>query len=387
MDLVAQVRRVLERGPLVAYHRAQRLAPVDRNLAVYSSFWGRGFTCNPRAIYDKARELAPHIKGVWIAAPDAVDRFPTDVDVVVEGTRECARVLARAGFLVNNVNFAGYYRKRNGTQFVQTHHGTPLKAMGIEIKHSSDRERRQLLRRCRAWDFSITSNAHSTEVFERAYPVPYETLEYGYPRNDRLAVADPNDVEQQRRALGLAPDETAVLYAPTFRDTGTTDAYLDPHALAGALGPGHRVLVRAHHFVDRDSLGSARSSDHVLDVSGHPLIEDLFIAADVLITDYSSISFDFAVLDRPVVIHAPDWDDYRATRGATFDLMEAAPGFVSRTVDELVEGFRSGAVAGPEATARRQAFRERFCSLDDGRAAERVVRRVMLGEPADTVAP
>src|SRR5690606_23821681 len=103
-----------------------------------------------------------------------------------------------------------------------------------------------------------------------------------------------------------------------------------------------------------------------------------FIAADVLITDYSSISFDFAVLDRPVVIHAPDWDDYRATRGATFDLMEAAPGFVSRTVDELVEGFRSGAVAGPEATARRQAFRERFCSLDDGRAAERVVRRVML---------
>jgi CDP-glycerol glycerophosphotransferase len=96
----------------------------------------------------------------------------------------------------------------------------------------------------------------------------------------------------------------------------------------------------------------------------------------VLVTDYSSIMFDYAVLDRPIVIHAPDWDEYRARRGTYFDLMVEPPGPVTTSEGELVEALRSG----EEAAGARAAFRARFCYLDDGRAAERVVRRVFLGE-------
>jgi CDP-glycerol glycerophosphotransferase len=111
-------------------------------------------------------------------------------------------------------------------------------------------------------------------------------------------------------------------------------------------------------------------------VSGHPSIEELMLAADTLVTDYSSIMFDYAVLDRPIVIHAPDWEEYRDKRGTYFDLMAERPGPVARTEPELVEAL----LAGDEGAAERARFRAKFCYLDDGRAAERVVRRVFLGE-------
>jgi CDP-glycerol glycerophosphotransferase len=114
----------------------------------------------------------------------------------------------------------------------------------------------------------------------------------------------------------------------------------------------------------------------VRDVSSHPSVEELCLAADVLVTDYSSIMFDYAVLDRPIVIHAPDWDEYRERRGTYFDLMAEPPGVVAPDDDGVVSAVRGG----DDGARERAAFRARFCSLEDGGAAERVVRRVWLGD-------
>jgi CDP-glycerol glycerophosphotransferase len=126
-------------------------------------------------------------------------------------------------------------------------------------------------------------------------------------------------------------------------------------------------------------------ADHprVLDVSAHPRVEDLYLAADLLVTDYSSVMFDYGHLDRPIVIFAPDWDTYRRNRGVTFDLMAEPPGVVATTFAELVDAFHSGAARGEAASRARAAFRERFCRHGDGRSSERVVRRVFLGEAAE----
>jgi CDP-glycerol glycerophosphotransferase len=268
-----------------------------------------------------------------------------------------------------------------------THHGTPLKMMGMDqLDHPAavrDLKFAAQMRRADRWDFSVAANAHTTIAWERAYPCGYETLEVGYPRNDRLATATGADAATARERLGLSAGRRVVLYLPTHREwlpTGTP--VLDVERLAGDLGPDTTLLVRAHYFaVPAGAPGRARSGDgRIADVSGYPVVEDLYLAADVMVTDYSSAMFDFAVLDRPLVIYAPDWPVYRQLRGVYFDLLAEPPGAVATDYPELVEIFRSGAFADAAAAARRSAFRDRFCYLDDGGAAERVVRRVFLGE-------
>jgi CDP-glycerol glycerophosphotransferase len=233
------------------------------------------------------------------------------------------------------------------------------------------------MRRADRWDFSITSNAHTTEAWERAYPCRYETLEVGYPRNDRLALATADEVAEVRAKLGIAPGKTVVLYAPTHREWHAGNKLmLDPEDLAAKLGPDHVVLVRAHYFHVKPGRAAVAGAGQLMDVSAYPVVEDLYLATDVLITDYSSLMFDYAVLDRPVVIFAPDWPVYKELRGVYFDLMAEPPGAVATTYPDLIELLRTGAYADDAATKARAHFRSRFSYLDDGGAAERVVRRV-----------
>jgi CDP-glycerol glycerophosphotransferase len=147
--------------------------------------------------------------------------------------------------------------------------------------------------------------------------------------------------------------------------------------------------MRAHYFHDEDDetpLALLVESGRVRDVSLYPSTNELCIASDALITDYSSVMFDYALLDQPIAVYAYDYETYRRTRGVNFDLLDEPPGFVATTPGELLEGFRSGEVWGEQAAKARAEFRRKFCEFDDGRASERVVRRVLLGEkvtPAD----
>jgi CDP-glycerol glycerophosphotransferase len=364
-----------DRDPLRRHYRARLREPLDPDLAVFAAYWYRGYACNPRAIHERARELVPGLRGVWVVNEDAVDTIPDGVEHVVAGTAAYFDVIARATYFVNNVNFPNHLVKREGQIHVMTHHGTPLKRMGMDLADApGKRNLAGVLRRCGRWDYSVSANPFSTLVWERAYPTRYETLETGYPRNDVLATATGAGVERIRNELGIEPGQTAVLYAPTHREyLDDPTPPLDLARFTEGLGSDHVVMARLHYFHDEHPLlRELHDAGRIRDVANHPSVEELCLAADVLVTDYSSIMFDFAVLDRPIFIHAPDWETYREMRGVYFDLMTEAPGVVARTDDELVTAIRSGATADE----RRRAFRARFCALEDGHAAERVVRAV-----------
>lgn len=373
------------------YYRVQLLRPVDHSLAVFAAYWYRGYACNPAAIFEKARELVPNVRGVWIVRRADVASMPAGVSYVVSGTPAYYRALARAGWLVNNVNFPDFFVKRPGARYLQTHHGTPVKTMGLDqIAYpvgAQNTDFDKLLKRCDTWDFSLTANPHSSQTWDRVYPCGYRTWQLGYPRNDRLALATDGDTNPEmariRQRLGLDPATTVILYLPTHREYQREfHPPLDAAELAAALGPGYTVLIRAHYFYR----GSDEPTDaRILDLTSYPCVEDLYLAADVLITDYSSAMFDYAVLDRPIVIYAPDWDAYRLTRGVTFDLLADPPGLVTRNLGDLVHALRHDLINAEPARRARAAFRDRFCPLDDGHAAERVVRRLFgIGDRAET---
>ncbi|WP_328422902.1 bifunctional glycosyltransferase family 2 protein/CDP-glycerol:glycerophosphate glycerophosphotransferase [Micromonospora sp. NBC_00389] len=378
--------RLTRDGLLYEYYRAELRRPVDPTLAVYAAYWYRGYACNPAAIYEVARRLAPGVRGVWIVRRDRVDSVPAGAEYVIAGTPAYYRALARARWLVNNVNFPDFVRKRPEQVHVQTHHGTPVKVMGLDQQRYPIGAGRMdfagLLRRVDRWDYSVSANSFSTQMWDRAYPATYTTLEVGYPRNDRLATASPDEVRRLRAEFGLGPDEQVVLYAPTHREhlPGYRPPF-DPDRFVDVLGDSGRLLMRSHYFHDRDRRPRrAVDRERVRDVSGYQRVEDLYLIADVLVTDYSSAMFDYAVLDRPIVLYAPDWEAYRLARGVYFDVTAEPPGAVAVTFADLLDLFRTDALRSDAAAKAREHFRGRFCALDDGRAAERVVRRVFLGE-------
>ena len=185
----------------------------------------------------------------------------------------------------------------------------PLRALGL-----------QRLRRTRS----------RRSVWERAYPTRYESLEIGYPRNDVLATADRRATcSASARELGIEPGQTAVLYAPTHREyqRRTTTPRSTSRASPRRSAPTTSCWRACTTSTTRDPLlRELHRAGRIRDVAAHPSVEELCLAADVLVTDYSSIMFDYAVLDRPIVIHAPDWEVYRALRGTYFDLMAEAAG-------------------------------------------------------------
>jgi CDP-glycerol glycerophosphotransferase len=384
----ATARFLRGRVKRVYYHVHLRL-PIDQNLAVYAAYWYRGYACNPAAIYEKSRELAPKVRGVWVVRNRRqAETLPPGIPHVIVNTRAYLRLMARGKYFVNNVNFPDDIVKRPGQVHLQTQHGTPLKVMGIEqINYplgTGDLDFEKLLERVDRWDYLLSANPLTTEVWDRSYPGKHETLEIGYPRNDRFFRSTAEEVARLRAEIGIPDGKKAILYAPTHRDyMSKFEPMVHLGRLADALGDDYVILLRAHYFYGTRDLATLQGwpAGHVIDVSKHPTVEDLCLASDVLLTDYSSIMFDYANLDdRPIVIFANDWDTYVRTRGVNFDLMAESPGMVATTEHGLVEAFTSGAVWGDVAAKARSEFRRKFCAFDDGNAAERAVRRVILGQ-------
>ncbi|MFJ3553508.1 CDP-glycerol glycerophosphotransferase family protein [Streptomyces sp. NPDC090114] len=377
------------------YARARAALPhsLDPDLAVYSAFSHRGVLGDPAAIHRAAREIAPHIRGVWVVADEErAAALPPDTDYVLLDSPEYRRVTGRATYFVNNVNWPGALLKRPGSVHIHTHQGTPLKYMGADLlgrpgaRLGTDVPR--MLRRADRWDHSLVANRHSELVWERAYPCHFASARTGSPRNDVLVAAPGERGRAVRARLGVPDGDTVVLYAPTRRDyrrDGLVER-IDLARFAADLGSGHTLVVRLHpSLAAGPARGLGLTELHrrgvLVDATDEPEVQDVLLASDVLVTDYSALMFDYALLDRPIVLHADDWDAYRASRGAYLDITAEAPGRVTRSYGELARLFGSGSWRDEESARLRSAFRERFCEFDDGRAAERVVRTLMLGEP------
>ena len=351
---------------------------------VWNSFQGR-FSDNPRALWAAVAERAD-LEHVWLADPAHAAAFPDGVATVDVTGPEAGAALESADLVVANTHTEVEWEKAAGTTYVQTWHGTPLKRIHHDVLWAPPGRLDHLDRDVAKWDLLLSPNPVSTPRLRQAFRYDGELLETGYPRNDVLA--DPGAAlvrARVRAALGLGEGTRVVLYAPTWRDqevleTGTAPISMPDLADAvPGLGGDAALLVRAHNFVTGRAL--VRPAPGVHDVSTYPDIAELYCAADVLVTDYSSTMFDFAVTGRPIVHLAYDLDAYRSSiRGLYADLESVAAGPVVAAAEELGPwlGDLAWAREAPWA-ARLAAFRDTYAVLEDGHATERVLALLGLG--------
>ncbi|MGW0082492.1 bifunctional glycosyltransferase/CDP-glycerol:glycerophosphate glycerophosphotransferase [Streptomyces sp. NPDC003393] len=398
-----RVRRAAARRVKGGWAALQTRRPLDPDLVLYSAFSHRGVLGDPAAIHRAAQAVAPHLRGVWVVKNPEQARqaglLPPGVEHVEPGSLRYRQLAARAAYFVNNVNWSDALVKRPGSVHIHTHQGTPLKYMGVDLLGKPGARRGvdvpRMLRRADRWDHSLVANRHSELVWERAYPCAFASARTGSPRNDVLVGAAHADGAAEREAagaavrarLGIPADHTVVLYAPTRREyrRGGHVERVDLARFAADLGEGHTLVVRLHPSLASGPVrGMGLAELHrrgvLVDATGEPHVEDVMLASDVLVTDYSALMFDYANLDRPIVVHADDWGAYVASRGVYFDVTAEAPGHVSRSYRELASLLASGSWRDEESARLRAAFRARFCEFDDGWAAERVVHTLILGE-------
>jgi CDP-glycerol glycerophosphotransferase (TagB/SpsB family)/glycosyltransferase involved in cell wall biosynthesis len=306
---------------------------------------------------------------------------PDGARPVIRWSAEWHELLARAEYVVVNANLPYFFHKRDGQTYLQTWHGSPLKRLSHDRPDPNFdhwHHRRQLSRSVRDWDYLVSQSPFCTESLRSAFRYDGTVLETGYPRNDVLLSPVAEEVRRRtRRRLGISDDQRVVLYAPTWRDNMRKGKvfekviYLDTHLVADRLDDTV-VLVRGHYHT---ILGprSDEAAGRVLDVTRYPDISHLYLAADALVTDYSSVFFDFSLTDKPMAFLAPDLPFYRdENRGFYFDYHRTVPGPVCDSTDDVID-----ALAATDTYADvRAAFRSRFAPYDDGKAASRVVDAV-----------
>ena len=372
--------RPLERGAFAQQDLQCRVyaapsTPSYGSTVLLETFRGRSVADSPGAIGREllARDLGADL--VWVVDDPAVE-VPQGMRAVVRITEGWYDVLANARLYVAIAGAPYWFEKKRGQTHLQTWHGTPLKRIG-EDRGPGDfntwRHRRRIAHQAAGWDGFVSPSPYCSAIFRSAFRFDGPLLETGYPRNDVLCNDTGELRARTRQRLGIGAEQRVVLYAPTWREyVGVRDSkplYLDAERVTTRL-PDTVVLIRGHYNStgQRDVFTGHR---RILDVTRYPDIADLYLAADVLVTDYSSVMFDFALTDKPVVLLVPDFTQYRdVERGFYFDIETSAPGPLVDSTEAVIARLTDGS---DEHAAARAEFRRKFCPFDDGHASARVV--------------
>ncbi|MGW8766900.1 bifunctional glycosyltransferase/CDP-glycerol:glycerophosphate glycerophosphotransferase [Streptomyces sp. NPDC055815] len=376
---------------LRVYHELYSKLPIKKGLVVFESHLGKQYSDSPKAIYEEMRRQGVKFEAVWSYAGAKPTGFPKDATLVKRWSWQYLRALAQAEFWIDNQGFPLRLAKRPGTTYIQTWHGTALKRMGFDEPNTKARglaAQASFQQSLDRFDHFLIRGEHDRRTLAKGFRLRDEVLlPVGYPRNDDLAEARRKEAETGTRdrgplaaELGIDPEKKVLLYAPTFRAApgGKVQQFKAPFSVeefAERFGDTHTLLIRTHYLNSVTLPPSVRG--RVIDVSSHHDITPLLALADGLITDYSSVMFDYGLLDRPMIFFTYDYEEYaKENRGTYFDLKERAPGPVVATEEELygvISNFKDE--ADTKYAAARQRFNAEFSEYDRGDAARQIVAK------------
>lgn len=358
--------------------------PLEEDAVYLQSYVGASATDSQLAIHEELRRTRPELTIYW-GVTDTASWVPEGGIPVVLNTREWYRVLGSVKYLCLNIDPERWFSRKPGQKMLQTFHGYPAKSMGLRMWRAKNftqkRIELELHRTSGEWDLILTPEPAMDEHYRREYDYDGPIHSHGYPRDDVLVSAEATALrEETRLRLGIRPDQKAVLYAPTWRDDLATNwrsaemvQHLDLEAASRALGPDYVLLMRGHRF-HAATTATGGEAARFLDVTDYPEINHLILASDAAVLDYSSLRFDFALTQRPMIFLVPDLDTYvGGVRGFLYDYRDSAPGPLVDTADEAVRLLRDFAGLERACAPELARFHEKYNHLQDGESARRVV--------------
>ena len=386
-QLLTTIRRKKIHKGLLLYRLFQKL-PIQKNLVLFESFLGRGYSDNPKALYQTLKRQRPELTLVWIFAKEpTADVKAVCPNWVLRNSPKYYYYMARAQYWIFNTRQPLSLKKRRATTYLQTWHGTPLKRLGLDMEEvhmagtTTEQYKKNFYQQAQEWDYLLSPNTYSSEIFKRAFGFSGTLLESGYPRNDLLYAPDRNQqAETIKRKLDVPPNKKVILYAPTWRDDEfvTKGQYrfnlqLDLQQMQERLGQDYIVLLRMHYLI-AEHLDLDAYAGFAYDVSSYGDIAELYLISDLLITDYSSVFFDFAHLNRPMLFFTYDLEKYASVlRGFYFDFEAVVPGPLLKESNQVIDYIEDIETQSKQYADKYKVFQEQFCGLDDGKASQRVI--------------
>lgn len=356
-----------------------RLLPLRKKTVVFEGWWGQKYHCNPKALYEYLDREHPDYTCIW-SMVDERTRINGNGHKVRRKSLAYHYYMATAKYFVNNVNFMDSFKKRNKQIEVQTMHGTPLKTLGLDVPGElpTEEDRRRFLRKCNRWDYLVVQSKKAEDITSSCYAFKKHFLQTGYPRNDILFEKN-NAIEiaKIKKSLHIPIHKKVIMYAPTWRVRNQFNINIDIEKLKKNIGEEYVVLLRIHPFSVK-GLDESLLGDFIYNASNYPNVEELYLIADIVITDYSSVMFDYAILNRPMLFYTYDLEDYRDTlRGFNFDFVSEAPGPLLKNSDDLIHAIVNIDEVAKEYDSSLQQFRKKFCEYEHGNASKQIFDIVM----------
>lgn len=375
------------RNKAIALHIINKM-PIKNNYVIFESFMGRNYSGQPKYIYEYMQEhFGDKYTYIWSVDKRGL-KIPGKHKTVKRSGLRYFYYMNRSKYWILNMKQPLSVPKREETILLETWHGTPLKRLAFDLNDvvgGVSNYKDKFYRQKEAWDYLLSDNPFSTEKFQSCFMYPEEKiLEYGYPANDPLYAPDREErAKKIKEKLGIPLDKKVIMYAPTWRDDNyyeigqfKFDLDLDVNRLEKEFGDEYVILLRLHYLVV-EALDMSKYGDFAINGSAYDDVTDLYLVTDILITDYSSVFFDFANLKRPVLYYTYDLERYRdVLHGFYLSMEDDLPGPMLLTNDEVVDAIKNIDKIQEQYKDRYEKFYNRFCCVDDGHATERVVEKI-----------
>ncbi|WP_353423158.1 CDP-glycerol:glycerophosphate glycerophosphotransferase [Staphylococcus xylosus] len=359
---------------------------VSQQTVVFESFGGSSYNDSPKYIYEYMKSHYPNFHYYWVFRDTKNIDIPEGVKPIQKQSAAYYDIYKKAHVWVSNARLPLFIKKKSNQLYIQVWHGTPLKFLANDMtvvrmpNTTTATYKKYFYESTRRWDYLVSPNAYSTTIFQSAFWMARnQILEIGYPRND-LLINHQHDQELHRKIkdkLGIPSDKKVILYAPTWRDDeySTENKYisnlkLDINQLRNRLGDTYIVLFRMHYLISNE-LDLSQYTNFAIDVSKYNDISELYLISDCLITDYSSVMFDFGILKRPQIFYAYDMEKYSTDlRGFYFDYLNDLPGPIYTNTEDLIAGLENIKQIEQHYQPKINQFYNRFCVIENGKASQ-----------------